>query len=124
VEADLKKIGSSYVVREANRLGPNDSRPTYEVVSFTVHDFTHLKHHGELEISFFNNRLLETTFFPQDIDGYLMALKETGLTVSKEPQLRGDTWVMTFEAHDGRRYVRWADRRLDDEHTRWIGRYS
>ncbi len=124
VEAQLKRAGLLYSVGKANGLAPNDPRPTYEVVEIKVQAFTHLNQSGELNLSFFNNRLSDTRFFPVDPEAYLAALRNSGLQVTEQRAVSGSTAVWTYQAYDGRRYVGWTDSRLDEEHAKWIARYS
>jgi hypothetical protein len=123
IEAQLKIAGLQYSVDEEYRLAANDPRPTYEVVGITVQRFRHLNQSGTLTLSFFNNRLSETRFFPADPEAYLGALRKAGIQVSEQRTRNGNTELWTHQASDVR-YIGWADRRLHEEHSRWIRRYS
>jgi hypothetical protein len=124
VEGQLKRAGLPYSIGEENCLAPTDRRPTYEVAEIKVQKFTHLGHTGDLRLSFFNNRLSHTWFYPADPEAYLLTLRSAGLQVSEQRTLKGNTVMWTYQAFDGRRCVGWADTRLDEEHSNWIWRYS
>jgi hypothetical protein len=100
--------------------------PCFEVQVFKT-EFDHLGKHGELRLTFFNGRLYATTFYPDDLSTYLTELNKNGLglPMHSEPlELSRNTliWAATDEA--GRGYVAWVDRRLREEHERWLSCYS
>jgi len=80
-----------------------------------------------LNIGFFNNRLISTTFYPSDVEKYIAALTKTaGLKFDSnhEAKLAPHTRIRYAVDYKGRHYVDWADLRLDKEVELWIKRYS
>lgn len=102
------------------------NRPCFEVVVWKT-DFEHLGMEGELWLTFFNDRLYGTMFYPLDFDPYLEQLAAVGLRLPRwsEP-LRVSRNVLVWSGREkGQQpYVAWIDRRLLDESTRWIKCYG
>lgn len=124
IEEKMQKMGLQYSIDDEGQLDPTDARPTYAVVSIKIQKFSHVGHAGELYLMFFNDRLSDTKFFPENPENYLAALRNSGLRVAETYTPEGNTLIWTYEAFDGRRYVGWSDSRLNKEHSRWIARYS
>jgi hypothetical protein len=104
----------------------NDPRPCFEVLVLKT-DFDHLGSRGELLLTFFNDRLYGTTFYPEDFESYLQQLGESGTDLPRrsEPlELSRNTRIWAAADDSGREYVAWIDQRLFDEHARWIACYS
>jgi hypothetical protein len=86
----------------------------------TVPEYADLNHSGELVSSFYNNRLLETRFYPDEIDEYIKILAKNqgiefvssetgGIEAHVEPYTR--IWIAVD--YEERKYVGWSDTRLD-----------
>jgi hypothetical protein len=113
------------VVVEQSALPPNDGRPPFSIYSVSVREYRHLEHSGELRLLFFNDRLQETVFYPQDPAAYMAALKAAGVVVTQGQEWKTEnTVVWTAVDYRGQRYVGWADQRLREQSKRWISRYS
>ena len=66
---ELDKRAITYEIdRPGNSAGP--SRPRFDVTTVTIRRFSNLGYSGELNISFFNDRLMATSFYPLDSEGY------------------------------------------------------
>jgi len=117
---------SSWEVSKESPPSPK-GRPPFNMTTIVTKQYTHLGYTGSLEVSFFNNRLISTTFYPSDADKYVEALvKVEGLRFndSHEASLPPYTRVKFETDYKGRKYVDWADVRLDTEVGVWIKRYS
>lgn len=101
-------------------------RPPYNVHVITLKNFCHLGFTGELVVTFFNNRLMATTFYPLDAAKYVVAVekKEVLQLSGKEAKLPPHTRVRVDVDYKNRAFVDWADIRLDQEHELWIRKYS
>jgi len=102
-------------------------RPPYNISTITINNYSHLGFSGELNICFFNNRLISTTFYPKNSDKYIAALsKSEGImfSIDQETKLPLYTSIRYAIDHNGRKYIRWSDIRLDKEIDLWIRRYS
>lgn len=108
-----------------SHLFPGDRRPPYNILALSLEPFSHLGQTGELELFFFNDRLMSTWFYPSNPMAYLEAVRRAGIL----PRDR-DTWtgtytrIRTYTDWQGRVYVAWEDIRLTIEQEQWIMRYS
>jgi hypothetical protein len=116
---------SQPVVVENSALSANDRRPPFSIYSLSVRNFRHIEHSGELRLLFFNDRLQQTIFYPDNAAAYLAALKASGVAVSEGQELKSqNTVVWVAIDYQGRQYVGWGDRRLLEQSNRWISRYA
>ena len=102
------------------------SRPPFRMDTITVYDFRHLGIKGELLLQFFNNRLMETLFFPSDTSNYIMQLEADGIRLPHNREVKFDKYTLICASRnsDGREYVTWQDKRLTNEIDIWVKRYS
>ena len=113
-------------VVEDSALAPGDRRPPFHQYVVAVDGYTHIDTSGELQLCFFNGRLMATYFFPSDPEAYLRHLRVSrgiDFTGVREASLSQYTRVSTGSI-DGRTYVAWEDARLSEEFDDWIRRYS
>ena len=106
---------------------PNKYRPCFAIDSVTIEKFIHNGYAGYLKAYFYNDRLAEIRFFPDDAEAYLNVIAGEH-SVSIEQLARGLSadliYIWTGEEYDKRTYVAWADRRLREEQSRWITKYA
>lgn len=116
----------SWEVVEDSHLGANDRRPRFDVYTASLKGFVHLGQVGELTLQFFNDRLMETRFFPKDVDAFLAALANAGVDLRRQSDATAlpHTRLWTAMDYKKRRYVGWEDVRLADEMKFWIKRYA
>ncbi|MBU1043188.1 MAG: hypothetical protein KJ915_02175 [Candidatus Omnitrophica bacterium] len=119
------KLSSLQWEENTNPLSPK-GRPPFNITTITIKNYLHLDYSGELIVSFFNNRLTSTNFYPKDVVGYFEAISKEGVTFdsNQEAKLPPHTHVYLAVDHKGRKYVDWADVRLEKEVELWIKRYS
>jgi hypothetical protein len=114
--------GHDLEVVKSSPCRPGDPRPCFEI-SVVRTDFEHLGCPGDLLLTFFEDRLYATTFYPKDFERYLRLLRESGIDLPRrsEPlELSRFTRVWAAADDSGREYVAWRDQRLFDEHARWL----
>lgn len=115
-------------VVEDSHLGPADRRPRFDVYTVSQKGFTHLGQVGELVLQFFNDRLMETRFFPDNVDAYLAALANAAVDLRQQSEAEATvppyTRLSTAIDYKKRRYVAWEDVRLAEEMKLWIKRYA
>jgi len=121
-------------VIEDSKLPIGDKRPPYNFYIISIPDFAHLDQLGELNLTFFNNRLMSTTFFPNNINNYILELNKSnynfnlntlnGNSGSQSKMIPPFTEVNFALDYQKKYYVRWSDTRLNDEHQKWISRYA
>ena len=128
---EAKRKFPVWEVIEQSSLGPKDKRPPFNIYKVEIKNYSHLGVSGELHLGFFNNRLMETRFYPDSFDKYVELLKEKErLTFresrigSKESTIHPYTRVWTYKDYKDRSYVGWEDTRLRRECNIWIKRYS
>jgi hypothetical protein len=102
-------------------------RPPFNIVTITIKNYSHLGFSGDLIVTFFNDRLMATTFYPSNVEKYIQILRKAeGITFDNnhEAELPPQTRVRFATDHKGREYVDWSDIRLDKEVELWIKKYS
>ena len=103
----------------------NNPHPEYSLVSIEVGGFLDQEQRGTVVLSFFNDRLMETRFYPDDLDAYLVALRpKIQIALGKRVEAGPHVEVWCYEEAGGRRYVAWVDRRLSEEHNSLIKQLS
>jgi len=141
VKRQLESAGLAWeTVEEKVRSGPPDA-PKFEKLIFRAKGYSHLGKRGDLLLWFHTGRLMETIFYPEDVDGYLRALKAEGLAIPNMPAdhvaveiaampstanaSTGDhTRVRLGRDTEQRVYVAWTDRRLQREYLDWINAFA
>ena len=89
--------------------------------------YKHLGHSGKLKLRFFNDRLSDVYFMPEDTDAYL---KDLGGSLGRDV---GEGTCTTFRRKvrlecrrdlDGVLYLWWRDERFEKESRAWVMRYA
>jgi hypothetical protein len=116
---------TSEVIENTKRNG-GISKNSFNIYSIKISDYSHLGFRGELIMKFFNNRLFETIFYPDNYDAYTSKLKEQIPKIfdSKEISILPFTEVVTDMDYQKRKYVSWKDSRLNKEKLQWLRKYS
>jgi hypothetical protein len=110
---------------EETSLAKDPSQPPYRIYILRIAPYMHLNQRGALVITFYNNRLLQTAFYPEKFDDYVPALKSAGIEIRFGQELvRGHTTIWIGTDFDNQQYVGWADKRLREQQRRWLARYS
>lgn len=110
-----------------DKKSPSDNRPPFHIYEITIKNYSHYSFLGELQVSFFNDRLVDTTFYPLEFDRYKNALeKEEGIQFDDKQKVKIPPFTEVYIASDHKKnkYVRWEDTRLANEFNLWIKRYS
>jgi hypothetical protein len=104
----------------------SDTRPRFQIYTIAVPYF-HRGVQGRLVLHFFNDRLMRTQFYPQDIDAYesaLFAQESVNFNDQKESFISPATKVWIGKDEKGAKYVGWVDKNLKAEMDDWIKKYS
>jgi hypothetical protein len=124
---DVKNfLGNAVVtVVEDSQLALSDQRPPFSILVWSI-SFEHLNQPGKLRLEFFNDRLMSTTFFPNEMTTYIEALNDSGITFDREGHGNNAPYTELWKSTDsnGPGFVRWADERLDEELDAWIMTYA
>jgi len=125
VESALNSRGVTWTIIEDSHLPPGDHRPPFDILTISVSHYAYLGHTGELRFQFFNNRLTNTWFFPDDPASFKAALESVmKATIRPEATVPPFTRVWTHRNFQDRVYVAWEDTRLAEEQSSWISIYS
>lgn len=123
--------------RVSMRRAPDSPRyPTYRFDTLSVDDYRHLGQAGELSLQFFNGRLFEAEFAPEEPRAYARQLRR--LRLKREANARAERIdghrriastvelaISNVGVHLGTRpYVLWQDLRLIDELRAWDERFG
>ena len=99
---EAKKKFPVWEVIEQSSLGPEDQRPPFYIYKVAIKNYSHLGIFGELQLSFFNDRLndrlMETWFYPDSFDKYFEVLKEKEGLAFQESRWGGER-VQNFAIH-------------------------
>lgn len=118
---------SSFKWEESKDQPSPKGRPPFNMHTITIKNYSHLGFSGELNVGFFNNRLMGTLFYPVDVEKYIAALtKMEGIKFDgdQEARLPPHTRIRVATDYQGHKYIDWSDIRLDKEVELWIKRYS
>ena len=125
-DAVAAALGSrTWKVTEQSSLKPDDKRPSFNILSVVVVPYQDRGQRGELHLTFFNSRLMSSSFYPDDPGAYRASL---GSFLA--PEVRGGellpTHLRVWHAvdYEGREYFLWGDERLLKQQNRWLMKYS
>lgn len=127
VKKRLEQAALFWQVLEDSHLGQKDRRPPFNIYTISVRGYTHLSCAGELIFYFFNDRLMETRFFPDEPHEYISSLKKHfGASFQETNEVQVAQYARMWLASDytKRQYVGWQDVRLAEEQQQWIKNYS
>lgn len=112
-------------VVEETALGKPPVTPPYRIYSISVSPYRHLEKPGKLVITFYNERLMQTAFYPEKLDEYVQALRRAGTGLGFGQELvNGHTVIWIGTDFDNQQYVGWSDKRLRDQQRRWLAKYQ
>jgi hypothetical protein len=137
VAAALEKAGYSPELSSNHRRVPEEY-PPYDIDRISIGEYRHLGQTGALTLQFFNDRLFEVEFRPNDAQAYTKAFRgqypqlprsKTGRTEWTSGQLRMASSLDLAVSDVGRAlrtqaYVIWQDRRLVGQRDNWDARYA
>lgn len=130
-------INTDITILFDSRLPDGDRRPPYNMISISIPIYTHLDEDGELVLKFFNNRLMSTTFYPNDIENYLKKLKNIKIDFDSDAAKKDllnegyiveipsftEVWF-SLDYAKNKNFVSWTDVRLIEEQIKWAYRYA
>jgi len=126
VERKLPMMAGKFDILQDRRPLPSDTRPPYRLLVISTKAQPVNGQNGELEMTFFNDRLMTVQFFPADMTAAQQAV-EAGQKLSLasgeghiEPSTR--VWIGKDETH--RSYIGWIDKALQAEQDAWIRQYG
>jgi len=123
----LTKEGRSWDLIEESNLAADDPRPRFSILRWRVPSYTVEAFRGELELLFFNDRLVSTAFYPSEPELFFQHVREmTGITLGESGVSPTDrrTIIRTGRDYRGSAYALWEDKRLAEEMRRWIRKFA
>jgi len=127
VQRELNLKPGDWVVLEDRRPLTSDQRPEFRMLTISRQGFTEFGATGELVMTFYNDRLMTTLFYPTDLETLRGALaREAGISFSAQGDARvaPTTRVWIGKARDGRSYIGWIDLELERQQDEWIEKYG
>lgn len=105
-------------------LSSGDKRPAYDLYIISIKNYSDMKVIGELNVIFFNNKLMSTKFFPKDnYVEYIKRIKKQVLfeknQATEKAFIPPDTEITIYPWG-----VEWSDRRLKKELKDWYIKYD
>lgn len=133
----LQKAGYEPAINSNHRKVPEEL-PPYHLDRIDVKEYRHLGQTGSLTLQFFNDRLFEAEFEPDDAEPYVVAFRrqypqlrrgKTGRTQWESGALRISSSLELAVSDVGqslrtRPYALWQDRRLVGQRDGWDARYA
>jgi hypothetical protein len=120
------KIGDWNVLEDRRPL-VSDQRPEFRMLTVSRQGFAKFGVVGEVVMTFYNDRLMTTLFYPTDLEALRAGLAhEAGISFSAQGDARIEpsTRVWIGKARDGRSYVGWIDLELQRQQDEWIDKYE
>ena len=111
---------------EDSGLAKGDTRPPFHELVVKTSNYTHLGFKGEVQMRFFNNRLMQVWFTPANFLRYkktLLKTQNTKLAVNNSASL-GNTELLFARNYLGKDYILWSDETLAQENREWIETYA
>jgi hypothetical protein len=105
---------------------PSDTRPPYRLLVIAKKNVRVEGQPGELVLTFFNDRLMTTQFYADDMAAARAAV-EAGEKLSLaggETHIEPSTRVWVGKDETGRSYIGWIDKTLQAEQDAWLNRYG
>jgi hypothetical protein len=127
MQRELNLKSGDWEVLEDRRPLTSDPRPAFNILTISRPGFTKFDASGELVMTFYNDRLMTTLFYPTDLEALRSALaRQAGISFSPQGDARigSTTRVWIGKARDGRSYIGWIDLELERQQDEWIEKYG
>jgi hypothetical protein len=127
VQRELKLNSGDWEVLEDRRPLTSDQRPEFRILTISRQSFAKFGTSGQLVMTFYNDRLMTTLFYPTDMEALRSGLaREAGINFSTQGDARIEptTRVWIGKARDGRSYIGWIDLELERQQDEWLDKYG
>jgi hypothetical protein len=117
---------STWQIRAASGSKPRTSCPRFEELTFVV-GADHLGQRGDLQLTFINDRLLSTTFTPDDFASYLGRLERGGINFDGQGNANIPPATLVWRSDREspiRPFVGWRDTRFGKQVDTWLMKCS
>lgn len=127
VQRVLELEAGDWDVVEDRRPLASDKRPAFRMFTISRKNWVQWRNAGELQLTFYNDRLMIVRFYPTTLESYKGALAaEDGISFGPhgDSRIEPSTRVWIGKDDDGRIYVGWIDKALQYEMDDWLKKYS
>jgi len=126
VKTQLKLQDSDIVIIEDSKPKLPSHVPPFNILTIKIPDFEILGDRGDLVLSFFNDRLMETRFYPPSTSDFLnkSSIDVNRLGDRTKIVVKPYTNIWLYKDFEDKEYVGWADVRLIKQTSMWIKKYS
>jgi hypothetical protein len=122
VERKLNVKSSEWEVVEDRSPLSTDTRPMFHILTLSRKGTTCGGERGELQATFYNDRLMYIQFFAENFDS---ARNAAGLNPrTGDTHIAPNTRVWAGRNESGRQYLGWMDLALKREYDNWINTYE
>lgn len=115
---------SDYVVLEDSQSKKSPDIPPFNIYTIKIPGGKVSGYTGDLVLSFFNGRLMETRFYPIRLSAFIHDLGLDVDTLSKSKDIKPHTNVWLEKDFEDNTYIGWEDVRLKEQFNSWIKDYS
>lgn len=125
-ERKLDMMAGNFDIIEDRTPLPSDTRPPYRLLVISKKNARIEGQSGELVLTFFNDRLMTSQFYPTDLAAARSAV-EAGQKLSLgggDSHIQPSTRVWVGKDQDGRGYIGWIDKTLQGEQDAWVKQYG
>jgi len=123
----LKNLGFNSGWTEKTKANPDDHRPRHDFFE-TKGPFSDLGVSGQLELTFYNNRLMEAQFTPSESEHYFRLLSERLGKLPEAPgkpkRISAEVSLSYYRDADGSVRFLWDYLPVSKEWQDWVGKYS
>lgn len=126
VERKLDMMAGNFDVILDRTPLPSDTRPPYRLLVISKKNQKLEGQLGELVLTFFNDRLMTSQFYPADMSSARTAL-EGAQQISLgggEGHIEPSTRVWVGKDENARSYIGWIDKSLQAEQDAWVRQYG
>jgi hypothetical protein len=126
VERKLDMMAGNFDVLEDRTPLVSDTRPPYRLLVISKKNLKVEGQTGELVLTFFNDRLMTSQFYPADVAAARSAVeaKQSISLDGGESHILPSTRVWLGKDEGGRNYIGWIDKSLQDEQDAWVKQYG
>jgi hypothetical protein len=125
-ERKLDMMAGNFDIVEDRSPLPSDPRPPYRLLVISKKNARIEGQAGELVLTFFNDRLMTSQFYPSDLAAGRAAV-EAGQQLSLaggDGHILPSTRVWVGKDEGGRNYIGWIDKTLQAEQDAWVKQYE
>jgi hypothetical protein len=125
-ERKMDMMAGNFDIIEDRSPLPSDTRPPFRLLVISKKNATIDGQRGELVLTFFNDRLMTSQFYPADISSARAAV-EAGQKISLaggDSHIQPSTRIWVGKDETGRSYIGWIDKSLQAEQDAWVKQYG